>query len=56
MSVKSVTHRWSNGMMIAFQAIDPGSTPGRCIFYVYFNFKDLKNTVKIINNYSQTPS
>ena len=21
-------HQWSNGMIIAFQAVDPGSTPG----------------------------
>lgn len=27
-------HRWSNGKIAAFQAADPGSTPGRCIFYL----------------------
>ena len=31
---KSNEHQWSNGMIIAFQAVDPGSTPGWCIFLV----------------------
>ena len=25
-------HPWSNGMIVAFQAADPGSTPGGCNF------------------------
>lgn len=25
-------HRWFSGRIIAFQAVDPGSIPGRCIF------------------------
>ena len=27
-----VKHRWFSGRIIAFQAVDPGSIPGRCIF------------------------
>ena len=26
-------HRWFSGRIIAFQAVDPGSIPGRCIFF-----------------------
>ena len=27
-----IKHRWFSGRIIAFQAVDPGSIPGRCIF------------------------
>lgn len=27
-----VKHRWFSGRIIAFQAVDPGSIPGRCTF------------------------
>ena len=27
-------HRWFSGRIIAFQAVDPGSIPGRCIFVI----------------------
>jgi hypothetical protein len=31
----SSKHSWSNGRIIAFQAIGPGSTPGGCIHPSY---------------------
>ncbi len=30
--IKFRKHRWFSGRIIAFQAVDPGSIPGRCIF------------------------
>ena len=30
---KDGKHRWSRGMIVAFQAADTGSSPVRCIFF-----------------------
>ena len=29
-----IKHRWFSGRIVAFHAIDPGSIPGRCRFYL----------------------
>ena len=44
-------HRWFSGRIIAFQAVDPGSIPGRCIFYIFFPISFLQkfNVIKNIN-------
>ena len=34
----STKHRWSSGMIIAFQAVDPGSIPGRCNFFFFVDW------------------
>ena len=46
-------HPWSNGMIIAFQAVDPGSTPGGCNFLFlpkityYYNYLNSDFFIKI---------
>ena len=42
-------HRWFSGRIIAFQAVDPGSIPGRCIFY--HNLSSLTLTTYLSNTY-----
>ena len=36
-------HRWSSGMIVAFQAADTGSIPVRCNFLIFFFFIKFKN-------------
>ena len=46
-------HRWFSGRIIAFQAVDPGSIPGRCIFTIANIFSLLKkNNIYIYGSYS----
>ena len=35
-NVKFNKHRWFSGRIIAFQAVDPGSIPGQCIFILFY--------------------
>ena len=39
-------HRWFSGRIIAFQAVDPGSIPGRCIFTLSTDDSFVHNWIK----------
>ena len=47
-SLTTVKHRWFSGRIIAFQAVDPGSIPGRCIFitpfFYHVNYEDINQS------------